>query len=79
MTTIASEPVQTAFAHQAHINQIVHDAVAAAGGSISAEHGLGQMKRIEITRYKSKVELDTMRAIKKAIDPFNIMNPGKVL
>ena len=48
-------------------------------GSISAEHGVGQMKRDEITRHKSVVELDVMRAIKRALDPKGIMNPGKVL
>ena len=48
-------------------------------GSISAEHGLGQMKRDEITKHKSAVELDMMRAIKRALDPLGIMNPGKVV
>jgi FAD/FMN-containing dehydrogenase len=48
-------------------------------GSISAEHGLGQMKRDEIRQHKSAVELDVMRAIKQALDPQGIMNPGKVL
>jgi D-lactate dehydrogenase (cytochrome) len=64
---------------QEAINRIVHDSVAAFGGSISAEHGLGQYKRDEIRRYKSAVELDLMRAVKRAIDPAGIMNPGKVL
>jgi FAD/FMN-containing dehydrogenase len=61
------------------VNRVVHDSVAEFGGSISAEHGLGQYKRDEILRYKSAVEIDLMRAIKRAIDPLGIMNPGKVL
>ena len=48
-------------------------------GSTTAEHGLGQLKRDEITHHKSAVELDLMRAIKRALDPQGIMNPGKVL
>ncbi len=61
------------------INLMVHDSVARFGGSISAEHGLGQLKREEIRRYKSPLELELMRAIKRALDPLGIMNPGKVL
>jgi FAD/FMN-containing dehydrogenase len=61
------------------INRIVHDSVARFGGSISAEHGLGQLKREEIRRYKSPLELELMRGIKRALDPHGIMNPGKVL
>ena len=61
------------------INRIVHDSVARFRGSISAEHGLGQLKRQEILRYKSPLELDLMRKIKGALDPHGIMNPGKVL
>jgi len=49
------------------------------GGSISAEHGLGQLKRAEIQRYKSALELELMRKLKRALDPHGIMNPGKVL
>lgn len=60
-------------------NSIVYALLDELGGSISAEHGLGQMKRDEITRHKSAVEMDMMRAIKKALDPKGIMNPGKVL
>jgi len=60
-------------------NRIVHDLVASLGGSISAEHGLGQLKREEIKRYKSAAELDMMRAIKKVLDPYDLMNPGKVV
>jgi FAD/FMN-containing dehydrogenase len=66
-------------ANQDAINRIVHDAVDAFGGSISAEHGIGMLKREDMARYKSPVELDMMRAIKAALDPQNIMNPGKVL
>jgi FAD/FMN-containing dehydrogenase len=58
---------------------MVHDNVARFGGSISAEHGLGQLKREEIRRYKSPLELELMRKIKRALDPHGIMNPGKVL
>ena len=64
---------------QAIANRIVHDLTAELGGSISAEHGLGKFKRDEITRYKSKLELDLMRQIKATLDPQHIMNPGKVL
>ena len=65
--------------HTAAINRIVHDNVARFGGSISAEHGLGQLKRDEIQRYKSPLELELMRKLKRALDPHGIMNPGKVL
>ncbi len=67
------------FARALQINKIVHDLVHTMNGSISAEHGLGQLKRDEITRYKSKLELDLMRAVKRAWDPLGIMNPGKVI
>jgi D-lactate dehydrogenase (cytochrome) len=65
--------------HQAAVNLIVHDSVDRHGGSISAEHGLGALKRDEIRRYKSGTEMDMMMAIKRALDPLNLMNPGKVL
>ncbi|GAB4177475.1 MAG: FAD-binding oxidoreductase [Rhodocyclaceae bacterium] len=60
-------------------NRIVYDLVAELAGSISAEHGLGQLKREEIRRYRSAVELGLMRAIKVALDPRGLMNPGKLL
>ncbi len=66
-------------AEQAEVNEVVHDLVHACGGSISAEHGLGQLKREEILRYKSPVEMEIMRAVKRALDPQGLMNPGKVL
>lgn len=64
---------------QPAINQTVHDSVVAFRGSISAEHGLGQLKRDENKRYKSPVELALMRSIKGALDPQGLFNPGKVL
>jgi FAD/FMN-containing dehydrogenase len=57
----------------------VHDIVKEFGGSISAEHGIGTMKRDLLLRYKSTEELDAMRALKAAFDPKNILNPGKVV
>ncbi len=65
--------------HQELCNRIVHDAAAACGGSFSAEHGVGQLKTPELLRYKSPVALDMMRAIKAALDPQGLFNPGKVL
>jgi FAD/FMN-containing dehydrogenase len=61
------------------ISTAVYDLVVRYGGSISAEHGIGQLKVDELAHYRSKVELDTMRAIKRALDPLNLMNPGKVI
>ena len=71
---------QAAFlARQDDVNRIVHDLVMAEGGSISAEHGLGVLRRDEAARYKSPLEMDLMRAIKRALDPDGLLNPGKVL
>jgi FAD/FMN-containing dehydrogenase len=72
-------PHEAFLAYQGDINRIVHDSVASFGGSISAEHGIGALKRDELPRYKAQVELDLMRAIKAALDPLGIMNPGKIL
>jgi FAD/FMN-containing dehydrogenase len=66
-------------ARTAAVNRIVHDLVHELGGSISAEHGLGQLKREEVLRYKSATEMDMMRAVKQALDPRGLMNPGKLL
>jgi len=66
-------------AAQPLVNRIVHDTVHALNGSISAEHGIGQLKRQEILRYKSPVEMAVMRTIKQALDPRGLMNPGKVV
>ena len=61
------------------INTLVFDSVARHAGSISAEHGIGSLKAHELPRYKSPVALQLMRAIKGALDPQGIMNPGRVL
>ena len=64
---------------QADINRVVHDSVHSFDGSISAEHGLGALKRKEVRNYKSDLEMRLMQSIKQALDPMNLMNPGKVL
>jgi FAD/FMN-containing dehydrogenase len=61
------------------IQRIVHDIVHQFGGSISAEHGIGVQKRDQLVLYKSAVEIDLMRALKRMLDPKNILNPGKVV
>jgi len=66
-------------AAQSRVNEIVHDIVHQLGGSISAEHGIGQLKRDELLRYKSPLEMELMRSIKRTLDPQGLMNPGKVL
>jgi FAD/FMN-containing dehydrogenase len=61
------------------ITQLVDDLVPQAGGSISAEHGIGQMKRTELERLAPPGDLAALKAIKRALDPLGIMNPGKLL
>ena len=73
------QPHDAFLANQGAISRIVHDSVEACSGSISAEHGIGALKRDDLARYKSTVEMEMMRAIKNALDPLGIMNPGKVL
>jgi D-lactate dehydrogenase (cytochrome) len=63
----------------AEMNRIVHDIVVEMQGSISAEHGIGRLKKDELAHYKSPVELDLMRRIKQALDPNGLMNPGNIL
>ncbi len=63
----------------APMSDAIHTLVADMGGSISAEHGIGRMKREDLRRFKDPVALDLMRAIKAALDPNGILNPGKVL
>ena len=65
--------------YQSPINHVVYDSVHRHRGSISAEHGLGQLKIDEAMHYKPDVEVQLMRAVKRALDPLNLMNPGKVL
>jgi FAD/FMN-containing dehydrogenase len=64
---------------QSAINLVTHNSVAKFNGSVSAEHGLGVLRRDEAARYKSPVELAMMKKIKHAFDPHNLMNPGKVI
>ena len=61
------------------LNHVVHEIVLALGGSISAEHGIGQLKRVELVEVKSDIEMDLMRQIKNMFDPDRLMNPGKVV
>ncbi|MGQ0655260.1 MAG: FAD-binding oxidoreductase [Betaproteobacteria bacterium] len=70
---------QGLMAERAAVSRIVYDTVQALGGSISAEHGVGQLKREEILRHKDAVEIELMRLLKRALDPRGVMNPGKVL
>jgi FAD/FMN-containing dehydrogenase len=61
------------------IQHIVHDVVHEYGGSFSAEHGVGVMKRADLKRYKSAAEVELMRTLKRTLDPKNILNPGKLV
>ena len=65
--------------HEAAVNAMVYDAVSAHGGSISAEHGIGTLKRDALVQHKSPVAIALMRSIKAALDPAGIMNPGRLL
>jgi FAD/FMN-containing dehydrogenase len=65
--------------HEHAVNEVVYDAVAAHGGSFSAEHGIGQLKRADLEQRKPAVALELMRAIKRALDPAGILNPGRVI
>jgi FAD/FMN-containing dehydrogenase len=70
----------TAFlARSDEITTRVHDIAAELDGSFSAEHGIGVLKKPDLERYKSSVELELMRTLKRTLDPNNTMNPGKVV
>ena len=66
-------------AHEAQVNHWVYEAVKSFGGSISAEHGIGRLKADTLPQYKDPVALAMMRSIKQALDPKNLMNPGRML
>ena len=70
-------PAHLARRHE--INDTVYDIALGMGGSISAEHGIGQMKRDKLAAIRQSIEIDLMRRIKTAFDPANIMNPGKIV
>ncbi|MGE0566100.1 MAG: FAD-binding oxidoreductase, partial [Pseudolabrys sp.] len=65
--------------HWDEMNAAVNAIVRRLGGSISAEHGIGQLKRATLPKFKDPVALDLMRTLKKTLDPNGILNPGKVL
>jgi FAD/FMN-containing dehydrogenase len=71
-------PTKAFLGRRTEVNDIVHGIVSEMGGSISAEHGIGILKRDELPRYKSALALDLMRAVKRALDPDDVMNPGKI-
>jgi FAD/FMN-containing dehydrogenase len=65
--------------NEKRVNAIVYESVRRYGGSISAEHGIGSLKVDQLPQYKSPIALDLMRAIKRSLDPQNILNPGRVI
>ena len=69
---------QTLSRYSTAITRAVNDIVTSMGGSISAEHGVGSDKLDELAHYRSGIELELMRKIKRALDPKNLMNPGKI-
>lgn len=75
----AGMPKAEFLAHEDAVHAVVHDIAARLQGSISAEHGIGRLKQDAFVRYKSAVALDTMARIKRALDPANTFNPGRLL
>jgi FAD/FMN-containing dehydrogenase len=65
--------------HEQRVNQIVYQSVQRFEGSISAEHGVGALKVDTLGQFKSPVALELMRAVKRALDPQNLLNPGRVV
>ena len=76
---IGVDAAQFLSAHEAEVNHRVFEAVKAFGGSISAEHGIGLLKADTLPAYKDPVALALMRRVKQALDPLNLMNPGRML
>ncbi|MBU1357522.1 MAG: FAD-binding oxidoreductase [Gammaproteobacteria bacterium] len=74
-----SDPAAFMREHEDRINTLVYDAVETFEGSFSAEHGVGSLKIGKLEKHKPQVALDMMRAIKRGLDPLNILNPGRVL
>ncbi|NDC61180.1 MAG: FAD-binding oxidoreductase [Betaproteobacteria bacterium] len=74
-----ADAAQFLLAHESQVNQLVFEAVKAFGGSISAEHGIGLLKAETLPHHKDPVALAMMHRIKQALDPLNLMNPGRVL
>ena len=74
-----SDAVNFLIDNEKAVNRLVYAAVAAHGGSISAEHGIGSIKREALLQYKSPVAIKLMRQIKRALDPHNLFNPGRLI
>ena len=79
LTQPADMAAEEFMARYAEFNRIVHDLVVDMNGSISAEHGIGSFKRDELAHYASPTKISLMKTIKQALDPDNIMNPGKII
>jgi FAD/FMN-containing dehydrogenase len=79
VTVAEGVPRERLYAEEAAIRATVLDVIAAVDGSFSAEHGVGQFNREVLARWCDPVELDLMRAVKHALDPHGLMNPGKLL
>ena len=73
------QAAQDFLARSPEVNKIVYDVVHSLGGSISAEHGVGALKAGKLPHYKDPTALAMMRAVKQALDPDNLLNPGRVL
>ena len=76
---VGQEPAAFLAQHEARINAWVYDDIMQRGGSFSAEHGIGALKREDLVQRKSPVAVAMMRSIKQALDPLGTLNPGKML
>ena len=79
ITQPVGETPESFMERQPEINALIHALVVEMDGSVSAEHGVGRLKRDLIARTKNPVELELMRSLKHTLDPYQIMNPGKVI